>query len=89
MEKAVKMARMMNIPVLGLVENMSYFECPTCHDKHYIFGKSHIAELAAQFKIESTAQIPIGPSLAALCDQGKVESFCGNWLDDMTQVIIK
>lgn len=88
-EKAVKMARMMNIPVLGLVENMSYFECPTCHDKHYIFGKSHIAELAAQFKIESTARIPIDPSLAALCDQGKVESFCGNWLDDMTQVIIK
>lgn len=88
-EKAVKMARMMNIPVLGLVENMSYFECPTCHDKHYIFGKSHIAELAAQFKIESTAQIPIDPSLAALCDQGKIEAFQGEWLGSLLQSIVK
>ena len=88
-EKAVKMAQMMNVPILGLVENMSYFECPTCHDKHYIFGKSHITGLANQFKIESTAQIPIDPSLAALCDQGKIESFNGNWLDGMIHTITK
>lgn len=88
-EKAVKMARMMSVPVLGVVENMSYFECPACHDKHFIFGRSHIAELAGWFKIESTAQIPIDPSLAALCDQGKIESFSGNWLDGMIQTVMK
>lgn len=88
-EKAVKMARMMNVSVLGLVENMSYFECPTCHDKHYIFGKSHITELAAQFKIEHTAQIPIDPSLATLCDQGKIEAFQGEWLGSLLQSIVK
>lgn len=88
-EKSVRMAGMMNIPVLGLVENMSYFECPTCHDKHYIFGESHIAELAAQYQIESIAQIPMDPALAALCDQGKIESFQGNWLNEMIRAIIK
>ena len=86
-EKAVRMAEMMHVPVLGLVENMSYFECPTCHDKHYIFGQSHIAELAARFQIDSTAQIPIDPALAALCDQGSIEVFTGDWLDQMTQFI--
>lgn len=88
-EKAVKMARMMKIPILGLVENMSYFECPTCHDRHYLFGQSHAAGLAAQFEIESVSQIPIDPSLAMLCDQGKIESFQGNWLDGMFQTIVK
>ena len=88
-EKAVKMTRMMNVPVLGLVENMSYFECPACRDKHFIFGESHIAELAGQFKIDSTAQIPIDPSLATLCDQGKIDSFSGSWLDGMIQTVMK
>ncbi|MDD7210241.1 MAG: Mrp/NBP35 family ATP-binding protein [Lachnospiraceae bacterium] len=86
-EKAVRMAEMMHVPVLGLVENMSYFECPTCHDKHFIFGQSHIAELAARFQIDSTAQIPIEPALAALCDQGNIEAFTGDWLDRMLQFI--
>lgn len=86
-EKAVKMASMMQVPVLGLVENMAYFECPTCHDKHYIFGQSHIAELAARFHINSTAQIPIDPTLASLCDKGSIEAFTGTWLDQMLQVI--
>lgn len=86
-EKAVRMAEMMHVPVLGLVENMSYFECPTCHDKHFIFGQSHIAELAARFQIDSTAQIPIEPALAALCDQGNIETFTGDWLDRMLQFI--
>ena len=86
-EKAVKMAGLMDIPVLGLVENMAYFECPTCHDKHYIFGQSHIDALAAKYKIQSTAQIPLAPALADLCDHGSIEDFAGNWLDNILERI--
>ncbi|MGI6502306.1 MAG: P-loop NTPase [Anaerostipes sp.] len=67
--KAVKMADDMNIPVLGLVENMSYYECPSCHDKHEIFGNSHVEEFAVQYGIGNVAKIPIKPELANLCDQ--------------------
>lgn len=86
-EKAVKMAAMMKVPVLGLVENMAYFECPDCHHRHKIFGPSHIVELSARFRISSTAQIPIDPALTALCDQGSIETFTGSWLDQMVQFI--
>lgn len=82
-EKAVKMAGLMDIPVLGLVENMAYFECPTCHDKHYIFGQSHIDDLAERYQIKSTAQLPLAPALADLCDHGNIEAFEGNWLDNI------
>ena len=71
--KAVKMAEMMNIPVLGLVENMSYFTCPDCGAKHYIFGQSSLEETAERYGIKATARIPIDPSLAALVDAGKIE----------------
>lgn len=81
------MAGLMDIPVLGLVENMAYFECPTCHDKHYIFGQSHIDALAAKYKIQSTAQIPLAPALADLCDHGSIEDFAGNWLDNILERI--
>ncbi len=81
--KAVKMAEAMNIPVLGLVENMSYFECPSCKEKHYIFGNSHIEALAAQYGIGSTARIPLLPELAEACDRGAVESVDGSWLRDI------
>lgn len=86
-EKAVKMAGLMDIPVLGLVENMAYFECPTCHDKHYIFGQSHIDDLAERYQIKSTAQLPLAPALADLCDQGNIEEFKGNWLDSILERI--
>ena len=86
-EKAVKMAGLMDIPVLGLVENMAYFECPSCHDKHYIFGQSHIDELAERYQIKSTAQLPLAPALADLCDQGNIEEFKGNWLDSILERI--
>ena len=88
-EKAVKMAGLMDIPVLGLVENMAYFECPTCHDKHYIFGQSHIDALAAKYQIQSTAQIRLAPALADLCDHGSIEEFAGNWLDSILERIIE
>ena len=86
-EKAVKMAGLMDIPVLGLVENMAYFECPSCHDKHYIFGQSHIDDLAERYQIKSTAQLPLAPALADLCDHGDIEAFEGNWLDNILERI--
>ncbi len=71
--KAVNMAGMMNIPVLGLVENMSYAICPDCGKKMEIFGKSRIAEEAAQLSLPVLAQLPFDPSAAALCDAGEIE----------------
>ena len=67
-EKAVNMAKMMNVPVIGLVENMSYFQCPNCNEKHYIYGESHIDEIAEKFNIPAIGTLPINPQLAALVD---------------------
>lgn len=80
-EKAVNMANMMNIPVLGLVENMSYLECPDCGKKINVFGDSHIDELAKEKGIEVLGKIPVTPKLAELCDAGEIERFEGNWLE--------
>ncbi|MBQ1489197.1 MAG: Mrp/NBP35 family ATP-binding protein [Lachnospiraceae bacterium] len=77
-EKAVKMANMMNIPVLGIVENMSYFECPNCHEKHSIYGESNIEEIAKKYDITNIAKLPVNPKLAAACDKGMIELFDGN-----------
>ena len=82
-EKAVNMASMMNIPVLGLVENMSYIDCPDCGKRIYPFGDSHLNDIAARHGIASTARLPINPKLAAACDKGAIELFEGNWLDEM------
>lgn len=71
--KAVNMAKLMNIPVLGLVENMSYFECPDCGKKHEIFGKSHAEQTAADYGIRLLARLPLDPDVTALCDAGLVE----------------
>ena len=71
--KAVRMAETMNIPVLGLVENMSYVECPDCGKKIYLFGKSGASEVAEKYKISNTATLPVLPELASLCDGGKIE----------------
>lgn len=71
--KAVGMAKMMNIPVLGLVENFSYFECPDCGKRTEIFGKSRIEEVAKQFGIPRFARLPIRPDIAAVCDEGMIE----------------
>lgn len=72
-EKALKMAKNMNVPVLGIVENMSYFECPNCNEKHAIFGESHIEEVAARYGIDTTVRMPIDPKLANACDEGAME----------------
>lgn len=83
--KAVKMAEMLHIPVLGIVENMSYFECPDCHEKHYIFGKSNLKELAAQYHIKKTVQLPIDPRVAEACDAGKIEELNVDWLSELAK----
>ena len=84
-EKAVKMAEMMNIPILGLVENYSYFQCPDCGKKHSIFGESHIGEIADAHGLKVLAQLPIDPSLAAACDAGKVEELPVNYLAEVAK----
>lgn len=82
-KKAVNMAKMMDIPVLGIVENMSYFECPDCGQKHNIFGESHIEEVAKENDIPTIAKIPMNTKLAAASDSGMFELFEGNWLDEI------
>lgn len=72
-EKAVNMANMMNVPVLGIVENMSYFECPDCGKQHKIFGESNIDEIAAKHNIKHIAKLPIRPELAEAADAGAIE----------------
>lgn len=79
--KAVKMARMMNIPVLGIVENLSYAVCPDCGKHIPLFGESHTDETADRFGLEVLARIPMDPKLAAVCDKGLIELFEGDWLD--------
>ncbi len=71
--KALNMAKMMNVPVLGLVENMSYYTCPDCGKKLEIFGKSTIDETAAQLNIPVLAKLPINPEINRLVDSGKIE----------------
>ena len=72
-EKAVNMAEMMDVPILGLVENMSYFECPDCGARHSIFGESHIEEIAKEHELKVLARLPMRPEIARACDAGQVE----------------
>jgi Mrp family chromosome partitioning ATPase len=80
--KAVRMAEMMNIPIIGLVENMSYIECDCCGKKINLYGESRFENVAAEFGIDALAQIPIKPEVAAACDKGTIE-MCGDaeWLE--------
>ena len=87
--KAVRMADLMKVPVLGLVENMSYFECPDCGKKHEIFGKSRLSEVSAKYGITNLAQLPIAPEVTKLVDSGKIEEVNVNWLDDLFDNVIK
>lgn len=79
--KAVKMAQMMDIPIIGIIENMSYVECPDCGKAIEIFGKSHVDEVATQYHLPVLGRIPMTPSIAAASDAGAVEDLEGNWLD--------
>lgn len=86
-EKAVKMAEMMNIPILGLVENMSYYKCDDCQKEHKIFGESHIDDIAGKYNINTVSKLPMNSKLASACDAGTIELFDGEWLDNMADCI--
>lgn len=86
-DKAVKMAEMMSVPILGIVENLSYFKCPDCGSVHQIFGESHIEEIAAKHNIPVVCKLPIDPAIAAKCDRGETEDFAGEWLDPMVDFL--
>ena len=75
------MARMMDIPVLGLVENYSYFQCPDCGGKHAIFGESHLDQVARELEVPVLARLPIDPKLAAAFDAGQLEQAERNYLE--------
>ena len=87
--KAANMASMMNIPVLGLVENMSYVKCPDCGKEIKVFGESHIEEVAEKFGYELLARIPMDPKLAALVDRGMIELMENDYMDNAAQKIIE
>ena len=83
-EKAVNMAKMMNVPILGMVENMSYFTCPDCGKRLEIFGASKVDETAKRLGIPAVSKLPINPELASQADRGLIELFEGDWLDDLS-----
>ena len=86
-EKAVKMAELMNIPVLGIVENMAYFQCDNCGKKHYIYGKGDVEKLAKEHGVKYTAELPINPAFSSLCDKGLIELFEETALDKLSDGI--
>lgn len=88
-EKAVKMADMMDIPVLGIVENMSYFKCPDCGGEHKIFGESRIDEIAAKYAIPQVEKLPLDSQVAKACDEGRIEDMACPEMDRMAAALIE
>ena len=86
-EKAVKMANMMNIPILGLVENMSYVKCPDCGKEITVFGKSNIEKIAEAFNLPVLAKIPMEESTSAAIDSGDVESIQNDYLNTAAEKV--
>ena len=87
--KAVKMAQMMNIPILGLVENYSYYQCPDCGKQHSIFGESRLDQVAEELGLPVLARLPIDPSLASACDRGIIEAVEKNYLEEVAAALDK
>lgn len=83
--KAIKMAQQMEVPIVGIVENMSYFECPDTGKRHRIFGESHIDELAAKYGLKVLGKLPINPALTELCDNGNLESIAENPVQEIVK----
>ena len=86
--KALNMAKMMNVPVLGLVENMSYFKCDNCGKEHNIFGESHIDRVSEKFGIKSYCRLPVNPDIAAMADKGKGDEMSESVLSEFFDRII-
>ena len=87
--KAVKMANMMHVPVLGFVENYSYLQCPDCGKKISVFGKSHLDEIASQFQLPVLARLPIDPAVAEAYDNGQMETVNTDGVNEVIQAILK
>ncbi len=88
-DKAAKMAGMLNVPLLALVENMSYVECPDCGRRIDIFGESGAEADAKRFNIPTVARLPLDAKLAAACDSGVIELYEGDWLDGVSDAVAK
>ncbi len=88
-EKAVKMAENMNVPILGVIENMSYFKCPDCNNEHKIFGESHIEEVAMKHNLEVLAKLPIDPKVAVSIDKGLVELCDDSLFNGVAEILEK
>ena len=86
--KAVRMADMMKKPILGVVENYSYFQCDKCGEKHYIFGQSNLEQVAGDLGVEVLAQIPMDPTMADAMDKGAVEELEGSYLTPVADKIL-
>lgn len=87
--KAVKMAELMDIPIIGLIENMAYFKCPDCTKEYQIFGESHIEEIAKTHNLKVLGKLPIDPKIAAAVDAGMIELFAGDWLEQTGDILEK
>ena len=87
--KAVRMADMMKKPILGVVENYSYFQCDKCGEKHYIFGKSNLEQVAGDLGVKILAQIPMDPAMAEAMDGGNVEGLEKNYLEPVADMILE
>lgn len=85
--KAVKMANMMHVPVLGIVENMSYLECPDCGKRINVFGESHAEETAEQFGVPLLGRVPVDPEIARAADEGSIADVGGEWLSEAAEKI--
>lgn|SRR5699024_544782 len=87
--KAVNMAQMMNIPILGIIENMSYLVCPDCGRHISLFGESHVEQIAAKHGLKVLAKMPIDPQLAQLADEGRIEAYGGEYLEGAADAVQK
>ena len=85
--KAVKMAKMMNVPVLGLIENYSYVKCPCCGEPFKVYGESHIDEVAAKYDLKVLDKLPLDPQIASLCDRGAIELMGDGLLDNAADAV--
>lgn len=88
-EKSVNMASLMKLPILGIVENMSYFKCPDCGKEHKIFGDSHIDEIAKKFDIDSVSKIPLDVNIAKIADRGEIETLSVDYINNLANKIAK